>query len=361
MKSIARIISLILVYILPFVSCSVSKNITADHEFRKEYSAEFSRFSTCLPSNTVKSRLSVYKSYLVLACPVDLAVDVYDKNRGECIMSCSLSQEGRGIARCCNIDSETGVIDFFGMSDSTKVSVQVDSLLSYGITAVNTEYSTDGLAGNTVIADTKYGRLIVNNINFFWEDSSGLPRIQLKDTSGNQLSVIKDYPFLEASKQDKLIYNRDYLAVSPDNEKFVLCYGYGGVLDIYSLKNGALKHTTTRTCINLDSLFASYSGFLHYSEMDIYTYADVFATNKRIYTAFDGKTKKSDILNHSNGKSPVLYRNVAIYDWKGNALIRILTDSSIERLCADEEHNILYGVINDENGNQFIGRLRMQK
>lgn len=195
MKSIARIISLILVYILPFVSCSVSKNITADHEFRKEYSAEFSRFSTCLPSNTVKSRLSVYKSYLVLACPVDLAVDVYDKNRGECIMSCSLSQEGRGIARCCNIDSETGVIDFFGMSDSTKVSVQVDSLLSYGITAVNTEYSTDGLAGNTVIADTKYGRLIINNINFFWEDSSGLPRIQLKDTSGNQLSVIKNYPF----------------------------------------------------------------------------------------------------------------------------------------------------------------------
>lgn len=77
MKSIARIITLILVYILPFVSCSVSKNITADHEFRKEYSAEFSRFSTCLHSNTVKSRLSVYKSYLVLACPVDLMVYIY--------------------------------------------------------------------------------------------------------------------------------------------------------------------------------------------------------------------------------------------------------------------------------------------
>ena len=231
MKSIARIIFLILVYILPFVSCSVSKNITADHEFRKEYSAEFSRFSTCLTSNTVNSRLSIYKSYLVLACPVDLMVYIYDKNRGECIMSCSLSQEGRGIARCCNIDSETGVIDFFGMSDSTQVSIQVDSLLSNGITAVNTEYSTDGLAGNTVITDTKYGRLTVNNINMFWEDSSGLPRIQLKDTSGNQLSVIKDYPFLEDSKQDKLFYNRDYLAVSPDNEKFVLCYGYGGVLD----------------------------------------------------------------------------------------------------------------------------------
>lgn len=111
-------------------------------------------------------------------------------------MSCSLSQKRRGTARCCNIDSETGVLDFFGMPDSTYVSVQVDSLISYDISAINTEYSTDGLAGNTVISDTKYGRLTVNNINMFWEDSSGVPRIQLKDTSGIQLSVIKDYPFL---------------------------------------------------------------------------------------------------------------------------------------------------------------------
>lgn len=355
MKSIARIISLMLIYVLPFVSCSVSKNITAGHDFREEYSVKFKRISANIPSNTVHSKLSVYKSYLVLACPVDLMVYIYDKNRGKCIMSCSLSQKRRGIARCCNIDSETGVLDFFGMSDSTYVSVQVDSLLSYSISAINTEYNTDGLAGNAVITDTKYGRLTVNNINMFWEDSSGVPRIQLKDTSGIQLSVIKDYPFLEDSKQGSLRYNWDYLAVSPDNEKFVLCYSYGGILDIYSLKNGAIKHVAARTYINLDSLFASYK------ERHIYTYADVFATNKRIYTAFDGKTKKSDILNHTNEKSPLLYKNVAIYDWKGNGLVRILTDSRIEKLCADEEHNVLYGVVKDENGNKFIGRLRMRK
>ena len=67
------------------------------------------------------------------------------------------------------------------------------------------------------------------------------------------------------------------------------------------------------------------------------------------------------LSNLSTFFSSSQYRNVAIYDWKGKALIRILTDSSIERLCADEEHNVLYGVIKDENGNQFIGRLRMQK
>ena len=70
-----------------------------------------------------------------------------------------------------------------------------------------------------------------------------------------------------------------------------------------------IKHIAARTYINLDSLFASYN------ERHIYTYADVFATNKRmIYTAFDGKTQKSDILNHTNGESPLLYKNVAIYE-----------------------------------------------
>ena len=355
MKPIARIISLMLIYVLPFVSCSVSKNITAGHDFHEEYSAEFKRFSANIISNTVHSKLSVYKSYLVLACPVDFTVYIYDKNRGKCIMSCSLSQKRGGTSGCCNIDSETGVLDFFGMSDYTYVSAQVDSLISYGVLAVNTEYSTGGLAGNTVITDTKYGRLTVNNINMFWEDSSGVPRIQLKNTSGIQLSVIKDYPFIEDSKQGRLRYNWDYLAVSPDNEKFVLCYSSGGILDIFCLKNGAIKHIAARTYINLDSLYVSYN------ERHIYTYADVFSTNKRIYTAFDGKTQKSDILNHTNGESPLLYKNVAIYDWKGNGLVRILTDSRIEKLCADEEYNVLYGVVKDENGNKFIGQLRMRK
>lgn len=56
-----------------------------------------------------------------------------------------------------------------------------------------------------------------------------------------------------------------------------------------------------------------------------------------------------------------MYKNVAIYDWKGNGLVRILTDSRIEKLCADEEYNVLYGVVKDENGNKFIGQLRMRK
>ena len=56
MKPIARIISLMLIYVLPFVSCSVSKNITAGHDFHEEYSAEFKRFSANIISNTVHAK-----------------------------------------------------------------------------------------------------------------------------------------------------------------------------------------------------------------------------------------------------------------------------------------------------------------
>lgn len=361
MRPHARIMSLMLMHALLFVSCAVSKHTITGHEFRKEYSAEFKRLSTRLPSNMVKARLSVYRSYLILACPVNLTVNVYDKNRGKCILACSLSQDGkRNIARCCNIDTETGVIDFWGIPDSTHLSVQVDSLLSFGFTAVSVECSTDGRVGNTIITDTKYGRLSVNNTTMFWEDTSGMPRIQLKDSSGIPLSSIRNYPFLEEGQKDKLRYNFDHLGVSPDNSKFVICHS-PGILDIYSLKEGTIRHKSARKCTNLDSLFAFRGSYLEFNKWDIYSYADIFATNKRIYTAFDGRNSKFEIYKHKNGKFPMLYNNIAIYNWEGNALVRIKSDCEIELLCADEEHVMLYGVVKDGSGERFIGKLRMRK
>ena len=136
-------------------------------------------------------------------------------------------------------------------------------------------------------------------------------------------------------------------SVSPDEEKFVITSTLGGILEIFSMKDGELSNIATKYFIEPD--FSIEGNFYNYDNL-IYSFCDLCATDDAIYAAYGGE---------SDFKSSTGCHNIAIFDWNGNPLKLIRTGHRIERLCLDNEENTLYAMIQDSEGRPYIGRIRL--
>ncbi len=164
------------------------------------------------------------------------------------------------------------------------------------------------------------------------------------------LFVIGDYVVVGAY----IIYNDAITSVSPDGRKMVIGTRWGGIMEIYSLKD-SIRLETTRYFIEPD--FIAHQGWGEMTENSRFGFIDIDVTDNLVYTVIDGETYplrskgdySEDRKKHGN--------NISIFDWNGHPVRRIMTDYAIRKFAVDREAHMAYAVVVDSLKRPYLGRI----
>ena len=201
----------------------------------------------------------------------------------------------------------------------------------------------------------KDGSLSFNNVSLPQKDTSDTRRLELRDTAGDLISAYDKFPAIDEEWKRDMMYINDYVAVSPDEEKFAVVTSLGGILETFSIKDGELKNIATKYFVEPDfSMTKSKVGEVYSVSYDydnlVKSFGDLYVTNDAVYAVYGG-----DRMFTSRTGSD----NIAVFDWKGNPQKLIRTDYRIVTFFLDEEENTVYAVIWDSEMRPYIGRIRI--
>ena len=179
---------------------------------------------------------------------------IYDKESGEPLKH--TLNYGRGpkeLLFLSNISflQESGTMVFFDIIASKRLDIDVDGLMEHGLDAVEEVYWPSRLWNLRNIA-LENGSLHTYNISYLQRDTSSVERIELCDRNGNIISTYNEFPVIDDDRKRFMMYNNEIIAVSPDEEKFVITTSVGGILEIFSMRDGELKNITTKYFIEPD-------------------------------------------------------------------------------------------------------------
>ena len=345
--------AILLSLVAVFPGCKSDRpGVYSPPEFQETVEEEFEVISDEIYGVKAISDMVVYGSK-VIVCALNhedgTILHIYDKESGEPLMH--TLNYGRGPKELlfdANISflQESGTMVFFDIIASKRLDIDVDGLMEHGLDAVEEVYWPSRLWNLRNIA-LENGSLHTYNISYLQRDTSSVERIELCDRNGNIISTYNEFPVIDDDRKRFMMYNNELIAVSPDEEKVVITTSVGGILEIFSMKDGELKNIATKYFI--EPGFSIEGDFCNYDDL-IYSFSDLCATDDAIYAAYGGE---SDFKSHTG------CRNIAIFDWNGNPLKLIRTGHRIERLCLDSEDNALYAMIQDSEGRPYIGRVRL--
>ena len=180
-------------------------------------------------------------------------------------------------------------------------------------------------------------------------ESNRPPRLLLESPNGVVLSECFDSPF---ESEDPIIRFRldsmgAFQSLSPDGSKFAIAYSGAGVLELYSvgksIKRESLDYFSPHDLKMLNGKVVQ-SGERRRS------FCSLYASDKYVFASYDGSV-------YDENKKGLLFKNIAVFDWKGHALKLLKTLYRIEAICYSEDDHILYTVNIDESGDAFLGKL----
>ena len=336
---------LLLSLVAVFPGCKGDRpGVYSPPKFRETVEEEFEIVSDEIFGVNAIPDMVVYGSK-VIVCALNqedgTIMHIYDKESGEPLMH--TLNYGRGPKELlfdANISflQDSGTMVFFDIIASKRLDIDVDGLMEHGLDAVEEVYWPSRLWNLRNIA-LENGSLHTYNISYLQRDTSSVERIELCDRNGNIISTYNEFPVIDDDRKRFMMYNNEIIAVITST--------LGGILEIFSMKDGELSNIATKYFIEPD--FSIEGNFYNYDNL-IYSFCDLCATDDAIYAAYGGE---------SDFKSSTGCHNIAIFDWNGNPLKLIRTGHRIERLCLDNEENTLYAMIQDSEGRPYIGRIRL--
>lgn len=317
----------------------------AQPEFKTKRIATFEPITEELPIALVRD-MDVYGPYLVVVGYLDnQMVHIYDKRNGE--LRGSAVRLGRAANEilhtdCVTLDPQTGTLRVYDFQSRKRLSMQIDSLLAQGPAVIESQpYELAGAAGRAAIP--LHGKeLVINNKAPQYAGTEVINRFVLYDDQGRQLATADNFPIEDADLRFK-VYNEAYYTVSPDRSRFAIATIFGALLETYSVKNGIEQIAVGRFARpDLDS------------RKEIVGFSDLYATDRKIYTAYDGVHNLQKLIESE--ERPLQYYKVCVFDWKGRPLEQITTDRNICKMCIDEGR-ILYAAIFDELNRFYLAKI----
>lgn len=129
---------------------------------------------------------------------------------------------------------------------------------------------------------------------------------------------------------------------SPSGDKFVLASLFADQLEIFNLKDGASQlfvkgpevFEPRYTIEKVGSL-----SVLAHAKDEICGYADVHATEDRIYALYSGKMR-------DQGKEWYCDR-IRVFSWEGEYLMDYVLDRQIVSFCLDQQNQCIYGIASE--------------
>jgi len=180
-------------------------------------------------------------------------------------------------------------------------------------------------------------------------------RFRLYDFAGNTVSSFGKYPFRGGDMVDAesyLVY-QGYICASTDGNSFAMGSAYCDNLEFYRIVDG--EAVLTKRYESYDAKAFINGNMFRIDDNCIMNYRDAYG-GKYCYMLHSGK-------KHIEGKYGG--RRIIVFDWDGNYIKSYKVDIDIWSFCVDEENNMLYAIVrdqNDETGGAFnIFQFDLQK
>ena len=334
----------IMLFCLLVSSCSVKNRARYElPEFSSESEGVFEVLTDTLYGFSAISDIAVYGD-MVIVSAVNLE---YDCTR-RFALSCAL---------CCNFNQNRGIMTFYDALVAKKLWFQVDSLLNDGLSAVN-EQPFIAPKWNRHIVDLEDATLYMGSESYLYRDTSKVSRMELCDGSGNVLSSWNEFPVIDDDRKRFNMYYQDRIAVSPDETHLAVATTLGGILEIFSLKDNIIRNVTTEYFIEPDFAVNENGGY-SFNDNTVDSFNDISATDDRIYAVFGVGVRLKENFAKPLDEQELIYTDIAVFDWEGTPERLIHTDYRIEKLCLDEDADMLYTIVNDIEGNAWLGRIKL--
>ncbi len=159
------------------------------------------------------------------------------------------------------------------------------------------------------------------------------------------LSTYDEYPRLEEDDghlniEKSFFLYRSYFALKPDGQKMVSATTFGGIMEIFDIKNNKIKRTVLKRFYkpvyyvkNRDSKIP----YIHPTEKTIIGFSDLNCTDDAIYVILNPETKGS-ALNY-----------ICKFDWEGNPVCQYKLDKHVCSFDIDTKQNRVYALIENSS------------
>lgn len=183
------------------------------------------------------------------------------------------------------------------------------------------------------------------------KDPAEYPRLTLEDSDGNILSAIYTSPFDGEDPMVKFSLGAQCysLALSPDKKHFVMTYGDGGVIEIFSVSDDSIKEDYLRRYFQPKFTVKGYDVLP--KDDAVRGFGRPCATDSYILIPFDG--------SKYGEKEELIYSDIAVFDWKGRPVKLLKTDYSVGPITYSESEGVIYSVIRDKFRKAYIGKLKI--
>ena len=310
--------------------------------------------------NLIIRDIYVYKSYIVVLSKSQRdgkLVHVFDKETGARLLDAV--EHGRGPKeylsdRAPSFTRTTGAMKIYDSDAGKILSFQIDSLMARGLAAVSVQEYESPMVNVDRVKDLEEGTLFVsspfapNDVRFLMLDDE-------KDT----VAVYNEYPEVDLDDDKKgFVFVDNCFDASPSEDRFVIGTFWGSIMEVFSLDKGVRKEAAAYLVKPDFTLSSGGFGSAWPNEKTVCGFGDIYVTDTRIYSAFDGTTKFLDVLLAKDQK-PLICTSISVFDWDCRGLKRIQTDYRIERLCADEGSGTVYAVIYDTYMRPYLGKVKL--
>ena len=331
--------------------------------FQSSRTAEFEPVGGPIKQNFMIGRLDTYGPYFAVISAAkrgENSLQLYDRDGSGLVLEAIPWGDSFGEVESnftYSLDPGSGLLEYSDFRTGKTLSVQLDSLVTMGTAAIR-ERPYGKTEPDLTIAPTRFGRLVSV------EDSSedGRPAIILTGRNGRERARTEGYHFLSGDSEKSRSNFTGSCKVSPDGRRFAVVYGLGGIMEIYSIRPHKLKLKHIYSFIESpDSLYSTYID--SYDKDDIFGFGDIYASDNRIYSVFDGEINRLIYMEESMLGDPQQYPafpNIAVFDWKGAPQELIRTGTRIEQIHVDERQQRIYALYYDDNGDMRIGTLSLE-
>lgn len=168
------------------------------------------------------------------------------------------------------------------------------------------------------------------------EDS--ITRFQMFSIDGTLLNTCSDMPPLEGD--DRFTFLQSSVALSPDGRRFASATLFGEILEIYDVAPQSIERTVEKIFAYPAVEFRE--GVLWESKHTVFGFPQICSDEKYIYASMvDGKDVNS-------------FNKIAVFDWKGRGVLRVMTDYNVLRVSSDED--CLYSIVSDSSNELFFAK-----
>lgn len=197
--------------------------------------------------------------------------------------------------------------------------------------------------------------LALVNYSYLLQDAPTMRRLSVRDSAG--LEVHYDGSPVGDREKSFCLYQQPKVAFSPDGSKLAVSTASGALMELFDISSGIRLMSE---CRFLEPKIVCKNGGYEYRDDYVFGFGRMCASDERIYAAYDGQATAAGHRMASEGARPLLFGNIAVFDWLGRPIAIYRSDYRIDCICIDvEKPDVLYATLSDKEGRKHIGRIAL--